>query len=208
MTTPFYTTLTGPLQGSVDGSNYSLSNINNFYGSNIYARGGSGNSKVFDPTYNKAPTQTYGSFSSTATQTVSGAGTPTVITYNTTDVASGVSRGGTGQEGRVIVSETGIYKVLTSIIFKHSNSSASDCFFWVRKNGSDVANSGTAIAVLGEAIVGTVELILSLNANDYIEIYIASSDASTNALAYTASTSPYNRPACPSIITTIIKLSP
>lgn len=208
MTTPFYTTLTGPFQTSVDGANYSLSNINNFYGSNIYARGGSGDSKVFDPTYNKAPTQTYGSFSSTATQTVTAANTPTLLTYNTTDIASGISRGGTGEEGRVIVSEAGVYKVLTSIMFLHTNASPADCYFWFRKNGTDVANSGTSLSVSNDTTIGTVEIILSLTAGQYIEIVFASSESTVEALSYTASTSPYNRPAVPSVITTVVKLSP
>lgn len=208
MTTPFYTTLTGPLQINVDGANYSLSNINNFYGSNIYARGGSGNSLVYDPTYNKAPTQTYGSFSSTATQTVAGADTPTVITYNTTDIASGVSRGGTGEEGRVVVSEAGVYKLLTSIVLDQDNSSVAQCFFWFRKNGTDIANSGTAIQLVGEDVVGTVELIVSFTANQYFEVVLASSDNTAKALATASSSSPYNRPAVPSIITTVVKLSP
>jgi len=208
MTTPFFTTLTGPLQTSVDGANYSLSNINNFYGSNINARGASGDSKVYDPTYNKAPTQTYGSFSSTATQTVSGADTPTVLTYNTTDEASGVSRGGTGEEGRVIVSEAGVYKVLCSIVFDQNNASSASCFFWWRKNGTDIANSGTAVQLVGEDVVGTVELIVSLTANQYLEVVFASSDATAKALATASSASPYTRPAVPSIITTVVKLSP
>ena len=208
MTTPFYTTLTGPFQTSVDGSNYSLSNINNFYGSNIYARGGSGNSKVFDPTYNKAPTQTYGSFSSTATQTVLDADTPTVITYNTTDIASGVSRGGTGQEGRVIFSEAGVYKVLCSLVLDHAGSSASNTYFWWRLNGTDIANSGSDVEIRGDALMATVELIVSVSANQYVEVVIASSEATTAVRSQTASTSPYTRPAVPSVITTVVKLSP
>jgi hypothetical protein len=208
MTTPFYTTLTGPLQGSVDGANYSLSNINDFYGSNIYARGGSGNSLVYDRTYNKAPTQTYGSFSSTATQALSTANTPQVITYNTTDVASGVSRGGTGEEGRLTVSETGVYKVLTSIVFQHTNASREDVYFWFRVNGTNVANSGTFISVGADSIVGTVELILSLTANQYVEVVFASASSDIDVVAVGASASPYTRPAVPSIITTVVKLSP
>lgn len=208
MTTPFYTTLTGPLQGSVDGANYSLSNINNFYGSNIYARGASGNSLVFDPTYNKAPTQTYGSFSSTATQTVSATNTPTVITYNTTDIASGVSRGGTGQEGRVIFSEAGVYKVLCSLVLDHAGSSLSNTYFWWRLNGTDIANSGSDVEIRGDAVMATVELIVSVSASHYVEVVIASSEATTAIRAQTASASPYTRPAVPSVITTVVKLAP
>jgi hypothetical protein len=208
MTTPFYTTLTGPLQGNVDGANYSLSNINNFYGSNIYARGGSGNSLVYDPTYNKAPTQTYGSFSSSASQAIATANTPQVLTYNTTDVNSGITRGGTGAEGRITVPETGVYKVLTSIVLEHTNASSEDVYFWFRVNGSDVANSGTYISVSVNAVVGTVELFLSLTANQYIEVVFASADANVSAIATAVQTTPYNRPAVPSIITTVVKLSP
>jgi hypothetical protein len=169
--------------------------------------GASGASQFYDPVYNKAPTQTYGSFSSTATQTVIGADTPTVITFNTTDIASGVSRGGTGAEGQIIFSEGGVYKVLCSLVLDHAGSSASNCYFWWRKNGTDIANSGSDIEIRGDAIMGTVELIVSVNANQYLEIVFASSESTTAIRSQTASTSPYIRPAVPSVIATVVKLS-
>jgi len=148
----------------------------------------------------------YGEFLTTSTITVSAANTPTVIPLDTNTVGNGVSLNG----GAIEVSQTGLYSFSPSIQFDKSGGGASDCDFWVRVNGNDVANSGSKITVQGTTgqLIGTVVLYLSLNANDLVELVIASADSSMAATYFAPWTvspggDPYDRPAIPAVITVI-----
>jgi hypothetical protein len=180
-------------------------------GALVYVRGNNGNGRVYDEVYNKVPTQSYASFSSSADQAIGSTAASQIITYNTTDVASAdITRGATGNEGRITCAKAGVYKVLTSVQFTKSSSSAAAAYVWFSVNGTNVANSSSSITLAGNAAnaLATVEVILTLTANQYIEVRMAGESTDISAEHLAAETTPYARPANPSIITTVVRLSP
>jgi len=147
----------------------------------------------------------YGSFSSTQDQKVIGANTTTVMTYNTTDIASQIYFSGS----RIYVQSSGVYRVLSSVQFDTSSGGTQRVTYWYRKNGTNIPNTASTFTIANNGEnVGTVEILVSLNAGDYIELVMISPDANMTA-QYTIPTgsAPNAVPAVPSIITVIQKLA-
>ena len=72
---------------------------------------------------------------------------------------------------------------------------------WLKKNGTNLANTRRdfyEISTITYIEAYTIEYILSLNANDYIQLYM-SADGGTNSLQYTGTGTTPTRPAAPSI---------
>lgn len=145
----------------------------------------------------------YGSFSSTATQTLAATNTATAITVNTTALSNGVSVG--SPASRLVVSQSGFYQIEASLQLTSSSSSAKNVFFWLRKNGSNVANTTNAITnnINGGYVSQSLFRNISLQAGDYVELYWAadSTDISLSALAASAFA-----PAAPSAIITVTQI--
>ena len=147
----------------------------------------------------------YGSFSSTQAQTVTGANVTTIMTYNNTDVASQIYFSGS----KIYVQATGVYRVLSSVQFDTSSGGAQRVTYWYRKNGTNIDNTASTFTIANNGEnVGTVEIMVSLLAGDYVELVMISPDSNMTA-AYTAPTgvAPNNVPAVPSIITVIQKIA-
>lgn len=151
----------------------------------------------------------YGSFSSSQTQLQTGgvANTPTVITYNTVEIASGVALV-PGSPSQIRVSNTGVYKFLYSIQLDKSGGGNSVCDIWIRKNGQNVPRSAGQVVVAGQngETLPCVEYLISLNANDFVEVVFSSSDATMGVTAFPANLV-VGIPAIPSIITNIIQIA-
>lgn len=161
-------------------------------------------------TINGRPVFINGAFSDTTTQLQGGTGvaaTPTAITFNTTDVANGITLG--TPTSRITVSKTGLYEFIFSGQLDKSGGGVDICDIWLRKNGTDIPNTASQFAVNGTQgeVVMCVDFFLQLNANDYIELVFASPDATMSIAAFPAITSPYTRPGVPSIIATMKLLS-
>jgi len=113
----------------------------------------------------------YGSFDNTSAQTVSTINTATAITLGTTLSSNGVSLG--TPSSRIVVSESGFYQIEASLQLSSSNSSAKTIYFWVRKNGTDVAD--TVRAITNDINNGyspiSLNYTISLAASDYVELY-------------------------------------
>lgn len=148
----------------------------------------------------------YGSFSSTQTQTVTGVGVTTVLTYNTTDIASQIYNTG----GKIYVQASGIYRLLYSVQLDTNTGGPNNvAYIWVRKNGVNVANTTTIFIITNtEELAATCETILYLSFGDYVEVVFQSQDAGMKAIAISAGgVAPNNYPAIPSIITNIQKIA-
>jgi hypothetical protein len=142
----------------------------------------------------------YGSFYSTATQTAGVVNTATAVTYNTTDLSSGVRIGTT--TSHVIVDTEGIYNFQTSIQLDSTVATDEEFYLWFRKNGVDVTDSASQVRVKGN----NAEVFLALNyffnlkANDYVEIMYSVTDLGVRLLA-SGAVAPH--PGIPSIILTV-----
>lgn len=145
----------------------------------------------------------YGSYYDTTNQTVLGASTPTPILLNTISFEQGIARG--TPTSRIIVSQTGLYKVFASPQFDKNNSSSEQCFFWIRKNGTDIPDSASLVTIQGNnaEVFPSIEFFLQLNANDYVEFYFASPTSDTVRCAYVPANAFH--PAVPSMIVNILR---
>jgi len=148
----------------------------------------------------------YGTFSSVNTQTVSAANTPTEITHDTVEVAiGGVDISGAGG---IYLPVAGNYLVSVSIQLDKSGGGVSPCDFWLRLNGVDVPRSASQVVVNGtngETLAAVVS-ITAATAGQILSVIFASSDNTMAATAFPAWVTPgdpYDRPAIPSIITTV-----
>jgi hypothetical protein len=145
----------------------------------------------------------YGAFQSTVDQTAAAANTAYAMTLNTTDYANGVS---VASNSRITVSETGIWNLQWSGQFENNDSQLHDARIWLKINGTVVTGSTGFISVPnshgginGHNIVGW-NYFISLNANDYVEIWWETDNTAISIQAYPASG---NYPSTASLIATM-----
>ena len=134
------------------------------------------------------PPQGYGGgFSSTATQTLSGAGTATAVTFNTTSYARGVSLTTNSQ---VSITRAGAFIVSATVSLDKTTGGSTLAYLWLRKNGVDVANSTSRWRLKGNDDEVLIPLLatLALSHGDYVELMWAADDTNVilNAHAATA----------------------
>ena len=152
----------------------------------------------------------YGSFYDTTDQTAASTSTAYAITLDTTDLSNGVSVQSSSQ---ITVAQDGVYNVQFSVQLSNEDTSPQDIDIWFRKNGTDIANSNTRFGMEKRKgasdpyhTVGTVNLLISMNAGDYVQLMWRTSDTDARIEAYAAGTSP-TRPAIPSVIVTVTFVS-
>jgi hypothetical protein len=154
----------------------------------------------------------YGSFADTTDQTTT-ANTATVMTFNTTDFANGISIVTSGgKASRITAITAGIYNFQWSGQFVNTDTQIHDASIWVRKNGTDVVGSTGLISIPnkhggvdGQGIYGW-NFFFSLNANDYIELWWSTTDAAVSIQAYPVGTTP-TRPSTSSLVATMAFVS-
>jgi hypothetical protein len=156
------------------------------------------------------PTKAYGAFSDYTDQTIASTTTAYTMTFNTTDL------GGNGisvvSSSRLTVTTTGIYNFQWSGQFESSDNAPQDAFVWIRINGTDVVGSTGRIGLTARksmsdpyhTIVGW-NFLLSLTANDYVQLVWSASSTSISIKTYAAGTSP-TRPTTASLIATLQQL--
>lgn len=157
-------------------------------------------------------TPKWGSFYSTITQNNPTANVIHYMTCNQYDASSNsvqlYSNDGSGNYQAFQVLTQGVYNIQFSAQITHSNSSLDSLEIWLRKNGSNMANTNSSITVKdnGEDGVAAWNWVVRLNANDYVSIMWASNMTSISLLARSAQTTPYAAPAIPSVICTITQV--
>jgi hypothetical protein len=147
----------------------------------------------------------WGNFWNGNTITNSGANAVNTVAFPSTDPDTyGVS---ITSSNRLTVSHAGIYMFIATIqIAKSQGSTEEEVFFWIRKNGVDVPDTG-----FKESVKSTPKLIcanwqVKLQANDYIQLMWSSPDIHMTLIAYGAGTTP-TKPAIPSVIMTVSQVS-
>ena len=148
----------------------------------------------------------YGAWQDTTDQTASAINTPTLFTFNTIDVESGVTL---ASSSRITVPSGGTYNLQWSGQFTNTDSNDQDVWIWIRKNGTNVVGSAGQISVpkrhgsVDGHILPSWNYYLPLNANDYIQLYWAVTNLSVSLQAVPA---PAFAPSTASIIATIEKV--
>lgn len=150
----------------------------------------------------------YGTFLSTVTQPAAVINTPYTMTYDTQLFHSEIDVSPTNPS-RVVCINAGVYNFQFSVQLQKPSGSPGYIYIWPRINGVNIANSASRVAIQGS----TAELIPSWNwvfemqPNDYFEIAWAANDTSIRLFAEPAITTPYIRPAVPSVILTVCFVS-
>lgn len=147
----------------------------------------------------------YGSFEATVDQTLAAIDTATAITLSNTLVSNGVTLSAAPNNSRLNVVEAGYYQIDAVLQLTSGNASDKNVYFWLRKNGSDVAESTRAITVNINGGFSPISLnyTISLAANDYVELYWAASNTNVTLDALAASAF---APAAPSVLVNMSQL--
>jgi hypothetical protein len=139
-------------------------------------------------------------------QPVPSATTALTVVFTTTDVSNEVYINPSDQT-QIVHSIAGYYNIQFSIQLLSFSNQIDNVTLWFRQNGSDVANSAGIVSIPsihaggpGAAIVSW-NLVLPLNAGNYVQLMMASESGNTVAATYPPGTSPVH-PASPSIILT------
>ena len=142
----------------------------------------------------------YGSFYDTTTQTAAAINTAYAITFNTTDLSYGVTRG--SPTSRIYVDRPNVYNVQFSAQLDKTTGGVGLVWIWLRKNGVNVPDSAGQIRIQGNnaELVAAWNYLVQLNAGDYIEIMWEVDDTSVQIL-YDPATAVH--PAIPSVILTV-----
>ena len=139
----------------------------------------------------------YGVFSRTTDYSPALANTAYAVQFDTTRISNGVVIG--SPTSRIVVPESGLYDVSVTLQYSSSNSSNKDIYSWIRKNGTDVANSARIVTINinnGYVPVSLAE-VLSLAASDYIEIMFAADN--TNVTIDNVASTAF-APAAPAVV--------
>jgi hypothetical protein len=144
----------------------------------------------------------YGSFDSTVDQTLAAINTATAVTLSNTLSSNGVTL---TSSSRLNVATAGFYQVDAVLQLTSGSGSDKNVYFWLRKNGTNVAETTRAVTVNinGGFVPIALNYTISLAATDYVEIYWAadSTNVSLDALAASAFA-----PAAPSVLININQL--
>jgi len=158
---------------------------------------------LFGPKGGKFMNNPYGAFQSTVDQTAAVANTAYAMTFNTTDYANGVS---VASNSRITVADAGIWNLQWSGQFENPDSQDHDARVWLKINGTVVTGSTGFFAVPskhgvvnGHALIGW-NYFVSLNANDYVELWWETDNTAVSIQAYAASG---NYPSTASLIATM-----
>ena len=114
---------------------------------------------------------------------------------------------------RITFDHPGIYSITFSIQFSSTDSSIHDINVWLRKNGVDVPASDSRFSITNRHggvdgnVIGTVNFVLGLSTNDYLELIWATSVVAAYIHAEAAQSSPFAHPSIPGIICTVVQVA-
>ena len=151
----------------------------------------------------------YGSFYDTTNQTAASTTAAYAITLDTTAASNGVSIASSSQ---LTFAEAGLYNVQFSIQFTNSGASVNATSVWFRKNGTNIANSNSEFSIPAKhgatdgRLIAAINFFVEVAADDYLELMWATEDTGIS-ITYLAAQSSPTRPATPSVILTVARVS-
>ena len=156
----------------------------------------------------------WGSFWDLTSQTAT-ADTPTSILLRSRDTANrGIS---VIANSRITFDQAGVYSLTFSIQFSNTDTAIHDIDVWLRKNDSgatgDIPATTSKFSIISSHggiegnVIGTVNYVLPVVANDYLELMWATSNAQAYIHAEAAQTTPYAHPSIPGIICTVVQVA-
>ena len=119
-------------------------------------------------------------------------------------------------DGRITVDHPGIYSITFSIQFSNSDAQIHDINVWLRKNNAgslgDVPASDSRFSIISRHggvdgnVIGTVNFVMGLTTNDYIELMWSTTNVAAYIHAEPAGTTPPH-PGIPGIICTVAQVA-
>jgi hypothetical protein len=152
----------------------------------------------------------YNQLSSDQNQTAASVANAYAITLNTNDFPDGIS---IVSNSRITFAKEGIYNVAYSIQFKNTDNSSHDIDIWLRKNGTDIANSNSRFGIPARKSAGSPSHLIAVTPimvditadNQYIEIMWRVSNTAISVEAFAAvAASPGVTPAIPATPSVIV----
>ena len=140
----------------------------------------------------------YGEFTKTNSQSPAVINTAYELLFTNTQIANGVSIGGTTSQ--IIVAQAGLYNINCSVQITSTNSSQKSIWVWLRLNGTtDFPNSArvASITLNNGYLVVSLNEVASLAAGDFIEVMYAANN--TNVSIATVAATAF-APAAPAVI--------
>ena len=149
----------------------------------------------------------YASFSHSATLTVVSATAEYAIPFDTEEAKYNITHSTSTNPSYITIPVAGTYLITFSAVGKSAVANKT-LDIWAKIDGTNVARTNTISRFVGAANerIITVTYILSFTAGQRFELFYNSNDTGTVLLATAAQANP-TRPACPSIILTINKIS-
>ena len=152
----------------------------------------------------------YGAFVDLTDQVAANTTTAYAITFDTTDLSNGVTL---SNSSRLNVSQAGIYNIQFSVQLTNTTNAPQDVDIWFRKNGTNIDKSNSRFGFAARKspsdpfhIVAAMNLFVSLDTNDYVELMWRPTDVGVAIEHYAASSTP-TRPVIPSVIATVTFVS-
>lgn len=149
----------------------------------------------------------YGTFFDNTNQTAANTTTAYPVTFNTPNGANGVLLKNNSQ---ITFPYAGVYNIQFSIQFINTDNNSNNPLevnVWFRQNGSDIAESNSQFTVVNKhgayngAIIAALNLVVVVNANDYIQLMWQTENTSISIQTLPAGTTP-TTPVTPSVILT------
>ena len=149
----------------------------------------------------------YGAFSSDQDQTTT-ANTATLMTLNTTDFSNNV---GLDVGSKIKATKAGIYNLQFSAQFQNTDNQIQDISIWLKQNGTDITGSTGLVSIPARKSASAGEeahniigwnYYISMNADDYIQIYWSATLDTVTIQHYAAGVTP-TRPSTQSVVATL-----
>ena len=140
----------------------------------------------------------YGEFTKLNSQSPAVINTAYPLLFTNTEIANGVSIGGTTSQ--IIIAQAGLYNMACSVQITSNNAAQKSIWVWLRKNGTtNFTNSArvASITLNGGYLVVTLNEVASLLAGDFIEVMYAADN--TNVSISTVAATAF-APAAPAVI--------
>ena len=149
-----------------------------------------------------ATTGYYGSFYDTTTQSAAAINTPYAMTLNSTAESNQIA---VTNNSRITFKNRGTYNIQFSAQLDQTSGASHNIFIWFRKNGVDIDNSASVVAIQGTSseLVAAWNFVITVLGGDYIEIMWAVSNTAVQIVAAPATAF---CPAIPSVIATAIAI--
>lgn len=147
--------------------------------------------------------QYYGVFNKTTSQSPAAANTEYLLTFDSTSIANGVAIG--SPTSRIVVPDSGLYDFNATIQVTSGNTTVKNVWFWLKKNGTAVANSARVITsnISNGRTPVSLNGFFSLQANDYIELAFAADNTGVTINNIAATTF---APAVPAIVLSVTQI--